>query len=451
MNVQLKYYSRTIDNQLLAWKDSRRRKPLLLRGARQVGKSSAVRALAKHFPGFVEVNFDENNLAKEIFENEKSPKEICKQLSSLFGQEIKAGETLLFLDEIQSCLPAIESLRYFFEKMPDLHVVAAGSLLEFALGKISSYGVGRINHLFLYPFSFEEYLKAKGKHLLVDAYRKSSPKTPLALPLHKQLLKDLKDFLLIGGLPEAVAAYIETDSYLECQKVLDDLLVGFEDDFAKYHEHETSLNISEVFKSVVGQTEGKFVYEHVSPNISNYHVKRSLDLLIKAGLVYPVTHSAANGIPVGSESNLKYRRCMLFDTGLHQRLSGLDISQILAVDDDDFDAINKGAIAEIFVGQELLKESDSLLKHDLYCWHREAKNANAQIDYIVQIGQKIVPVEVKSGKKGSMNSLRIFMNEKQLHYGIRTSLENFGQLPEIDIYPLYAISNVLKNNNIEEK
>ena len=437
----MNYFNRHIDNQLLAWKDNKRRKPLLLRGARQVGKSSAVRELGKLFSSFVEVNFDENNLACEIFKNEKSPAEICKQLSSLFSTEIKAGETLLFLDEIQSCLPAIESLRYFYEKTPALHVIAAGSLLEFALGKISSYGVGRINHLFMYPFGFEEYMNAKGKNLLIEAYRKSSPGNPLAQPLHKQLLKDLKDFLLIGGLPEVVATYIETNSYLECQKTLDELIVSFEDDFVKYHEHETALNISEVFKSVVAQSDGKFVYERVAPNISTYHVKQSLDLLIKAGLVYTVTHTAANGVPVGSEVNPKYRRCMLFDTGLHQRLLNLDIAQILVA--DDFETINKGTIAEMFVGHELLKEADSLLKHDLYCWHREAKNANAQVDYIVQIGQKIVPVEVKSGKKGSMNSLYTFMDEKKCNYGIRTSLENFGQLPEIDIYPLYAISNIL--------
>jgi len=439
----MNYFNRHIDNQLLTWKDNKRRKPLLLRGARQVGKSSAVRELGKQFSSFVEVNLDENDLACEIFKNEKSPVEICKQLSSLFSTEIKAGETLLFLDEIQSCLPAIESLRYFYEKTPELHVVAAGSLLEFALGKISSYGVGRINHLFMYPFSFEEYMNAKRKNLLVEAYRKSSPSNPLAQPLHKQLLKDLKDFLLIGGLPEVVATYIETDSYLECQKVLDELLVSFEDDFAKYHGHETVLNISEVFKSVVAQSDGKFVYERVAPNISAYHVKQSLDLLIKAGLVYTVTHTAANGVPVGSEVNPKYRRCMLFDTGLHQRLLDLDIAKILAA--DDFETINKGTIAEMFLGHELLKEADSLLKHNLYCWRREAKNANAQVDYIVQIGQKIVPIEVKSGKKGSMNSLYTFMNEKKCNYGIRTSLENFGQLPQIDIYPLYAISNIFKN------
>ncbi|MDR2564168.1 MAG: AAA family ATPase, partial [Prevotellaceae bacterium] len=343
-----KYYKRNIDCRLLEWKDSKRRKPLLLRGARQVGKSSAVRELAKQFANFIEVNFDENDLAKEIFENEKLPKEICKQLSSLFGIEIKSGETLLFLDEIQSCLPAIECLRYFYEKMPELHVVAAGSLLEFALGKISSYGVGRINHLFLYPFSFAEYLNAKGKTLLVDAYRQSSPSNPLAQPLHKQLLKDLKDFLLIGGLPEVVATYIETDSYLQSQKALDELIISFEDDFAKYHKHETALNVLDVFKSVVRQSDGKFVYEHVSPNISSYHVKQSLDLLIRAGLVYPITHSAANGVPVGSEVNPKYRRCMLFDTGIHQRILDLDIAQIIVT--DDFETINKGTIAEMFVG-----------------------------------------------------------------------------------------------------
>ena len=260
-------------------------------------------------------------------------------------------------------------------------------------------------------------------------------------PIHKQLLKRLKLFLVTGGMPEVVARYATTGDLLQSQLVLNDLMETYQNDFSKYRKLIPDSRIREVFESVVHQASGKFVYERATQGSSNVQVKQALDLLIMAGLVYPVTHTSANGIPLGAETDIKYRRMLLLDTGLFQQILGLDISQLFLT--DDFSVINKGALAEIFVGLELLKNASCYKPAHLYCWRREQKKSSAQVDFVVQSGEKILPVEVKSGTQGSMQSLRLFMEEKHSPLGIRTSLENFGQINSIDIYPLYAISNIL--------
>ena len=436
-----KYYSRTVDRELLAWSKTSNRKTLLLRGARQTGKSSAVKYLAKSFKYFVEVNFEDRKDARPFFEQPLSPQEICKQLSFLYRTPIIPGETLLFFDEIQSCLPALSKLRYFYEQYPELHLIAAGSLLEFALEEIPSFGVGRIRSLFMFPFSFEEFLNAVGDGMLVDAYRKATPQKPLQEPIHNQLVLRLKTFLIVGGMPEAVAQYAETQDLLNSQNVLNDIIISLKSDFAKYKKRVPALRINEVFESVARQAEGKFVYEHAAVQATNAQVKQALDLLVMAGLVYPVTHSAANGIPLGAEINLKFQRFIMLDTGLFQRVLDLDAAQLLI--SNDFQTINRGAIAEIFVGLELIKGSSCYNPVSLYCWQREKRQSNAQVDFVIQRGEKIVPIEVKSGTQGAMQSLRQFMAEKNVEKGIRTSLENFAHYENIDVFPMYAISNLL--------
>lgn len=436
------YYNRDIDRELLTWSKERNRKTLLLRGARQVGKSSAVRHLGESFNHFVEVNFDEQKQLHQLFEQTLSPQEVCEQLSLFFQTPIVPGETLLFFDEIQTCLPAMSKLRYFYEKYSELHVIAAGSLIEFAIEEIPSIGVGRERSIFMYPFSFEEFLNALGENSLVDAFRKATPQRPLSEVIHKKIINRLKVFLIIGGMPEAVSEYVQTKDLLSCQRVLNDLIISFRDDFAKYKKKVPALRISEVFESVVRQAEGKFVYEHAAIGANNSQVKQALELLIMAGLVYPVTHTAANGIPLGAEINPKYRRMILFDTGLFLRLLNLDAAQILI--SDDFKTINRGALAEIFTGLELLKGESCYDPKQLYCWAREKKTGNAQVDYIVQQGELILPVEVKAGTQGAMQSIRTFMTEKKLKRGVRTSLENFSQFQDIEVYPLYAISNLVR-------
>jgi predicted AAA+ superfamily ATPase len=437
------YLFRNIDSELLAWSKTKNRRVLLLRGARQVGKSSTVRHLGKSFKYYVEINFeDADEQVKELFRPGISPQEICMKLSVLTLTPIVAGETLLFLDEIQAHVPAISKLRFFYEQYPELHVVAAGSLLEFVLEELPSFGVGRISSIFLYPFSFSEFLMALGKKLWVDEIEKANPQHPVFEALHVQIVNQMQIFCLIGGMPAVVAKYVENKDLLSCQEVLNDILQSFRTDFAKYKTRVPAVRINEVFESVSQQAEGKFVYERVGGQVSNRQVKDALQLLIMAGLVYPVTHTAANGIPLGAEINPKFQRMFLFDTGLFQQVLGLNISGILW--SNDFKTINRGALAEIFVALEIVKATPCHLPAKLYYWQREKSEGNAQVDFLVQKHDRIIPVEVKAGTQGAMQSLRWFMQQKKIDKGIRTSLENFAHYEVIDVYPMYAISNLLK-------
>jgi len=419
-------------------------KPLLLRGARQVGKSSAIRQLGKQFRYYIEVNFDDNKEVKNFFDMSLSPQKICEQLSLFYHKPIIPGETLVFFDEIQSCQPALEKLRFFYEQYPELHVVAAGSLLEFALEEIPTFGVGRIRSLFMYPFSFNEFLTAMDREALCQVIKEASPEKPLAEPIHRQLLEIFKIFLICGGMPEAVSQYIRKNDLLYGELVLNDLINILKSDFAKYRNKIPLLLLNDVFGSVMHQTEGKFVYEHAAPGTPTATVKQAVNLLVMAGLVHPVTHTAANGIPLGAEKNTKFQRMIPCDTGIFLQTLGLR-SEILPI--TDFSAVNRGALAEIFVGLELLKNASCYKQHELFCWQRSANpgssHGSAQIDFLIQKGSRIIPIEVKSGNQGSMQSLRLFMKEKNIKRGIRTSLENFGCFEDHDTYPLYAIGNMV--------
>ena len=446
------YIKRTVDIDLLQWKESERRKPLLLRGARQVGKSSTVRELGAQFESFVEVNFEKDDLkyhVKEVFERGYDPQRICSDLSLIYGKPIVAGRTLLFLDEIQACIPAISSLRYFYEEYPELHVIAAGSLLEFALRELPSFGVGRIRSLFMYPFSFDEYLRAAGANMLADALLRASPENPFSLPVHQTCLNHLIRFILIGGMPEVVATYTRGGSLLECQHVLDDLMLSFYDDFSKYRERVPSSRLREIFASVIHQTGGKFTYSHASEQANRVQIKESVELLELAGLIYPVTHTSSNGLPLAAEMNTKFRKYLPLDTGIYQRFLRLDLGQLLTA--DSLQQVNKGALAELFTGLELLKSAPCTNPTQLYYWQREKPGSNAEVDYVVQSGIDIVPIEVKSGTKGSMQSMFQFLSEKNYTYGVRCSMENFGTFQNVKIYPLYGVSNIGKNQNFNQK
>lgn len=363
------------------------------------------------------------------------------KLSVLALTPIIPGETLLFLDEIQDCLPAISKLRYFYEQYPELHVIAAGSLLEFAIEELPSFGVGRIRSMYMYPFSFEEFLVASGKEIWAKAIREASPQSPVFEGLHSQLINQLQIFNLIGGMPQVIAEFIENQDLLKCQMILSEILVSFQNDFAKYKKNVPAIRITEVFESVAKQSEGKFIYERAAVQSSNRQIKDALELLIMSGLVYSVIHTAANGIPLGSEINPKIQRMFLFDTGLFQRMLGLNISDILL--SKDFKTINRGALAEMFVALEIVKASSCYSPVNLYFWQREKSQSSAQIDFLIQKHDKIIPIEVKAGTQGAMQSLRLFMAEKGIEKGIRTSLENFAFYENIEVFPMYAISNLL--------
>ena len=436
------YYKRLIDNTLIEWEANQDRKPLLLRGARQVGKSSAVRQLAKQFTYFVEINFEAQPEIHEFFQRNLSPLQLCENISIYTGIPIIQGQTLLFFDEIQSCIPALSSLRFFYEQMPGLHLIAAGSLLEFALGELSSFGVGRVRSAFMYPFSFDEFLMASNEEALVRLKQNASSDNPLPDIFHQKLIEYFKKFILLGGMPEVISKYISHRQINEIQYTLDDLLISYRADFVKYKKRIPQLTISEVFESVARQSGGKFVFKDAAVETTHKQIKVALELLIMAGLVIPVTHTSANGIPLGAESDTKKRKMLIMDTGLYQRVCGLNLSAIIA--ETSFNSINKGAIAEQFVGLELLKYTDPFSERRLYYWHRESPGSNAEVDYIIQKQNDIIPVEVKSSGKGSMQSIYQFLKIKNRSRGIRFSLENFSELPQIVIIPLYAVSNVSK-------
>jgi len=435
----IKYLKRKIDAELLEWKEAESRKPLILRGARQVGKTAAVRELGRMFYNFLEINFENKDHAgaKRVFERHSNPQLICDELSVLFEIPIIAGQTLLFLDEVQSCPDAISSLRYFYEQMPELHVVAAGSLLEFALQKIPSYAVGRVRSMYMYPFSFEEFLHAMERNILLEKLKTATPENPLSEEVHLKLKELFLRFAVIGGMPEVVAKYASGGSLLECQNKLDELTDTLYNDFAKYKQRVPATRLEEVFSAIIAQTGQKFTYTKVATSANSMQVKESVELLKMAGLVYVATHSSANGLPLGAETNPRYQKLMILDTGIYQRFLRLDLTNLLL--NEKIEQINKGALAEMFVGTELVKSQNNRLPAELYYWQREKGGSTAEVDYVIQQEQNIVPIEVKAGTKGAMQSMFLFLAEKQQPYGIRCSMENFGRFQNIKIYPLYAI------------
>lgn len=437
------YFSRVIDLHLKTWKEDLHHKPLLLRGARQVGKSSAVRHLGETFGIFLEVNFERNPDIKQLFSASLNPKEICSKLSAIYNLPIQAGKTLLFFDEIQACLPAIASLRFFYEEYPELHVIAAGSLLEFALEEIPSFGVGRIRSLYMYPFSFNEFLQAQGLDRLVEEKRNATIEHPLLEALHKKLIDYLRTFLLVGGMPESVKTWIEKSDYLACRYIQNDILETYIDDFAKYKKRIVPMILQQTLRSVALQSGCKFVYSQVSTEMESIKIKEALEMLSMAGIIMPVTHTSANGVPLGAEVNTKFRKYLFMDTGLLQRLLNLDMDNVLL--STDVNLVNKGSLAEVFTGLELLKYGSCYERQELYYWLRLEKGAQAEIDYVLSKSDTIIPIEVKAGTKGSMQSLYRFMDLKKSRFGVRTSLENFGRIGTIEIYPLYAIENFSGN------
>ena len=452
------YYERIIDRHLSEWAARPVHKPVLLRGARQVGKSTAVRHLGESFKYFVEINLEKQPDYIELFKKDLDVKRIVPQMAAMCGTPIVAKETLLFIDEIQESQEAIMALRYFKEDMPDLHVVAAGSLLEFVLDDIPTFGVGRIHSMYMFPMTFDEFLLANDEQLLLDARRQANTDSPLPTPLHDKLVGLIRTFMLVGGMPESVAKWAETHDYLQCQEVQDDIITGYEADFPKYKKKVDPQLLVATMRSAATQVTNKFVYSQVAGGYKTAEVKKALDLLIKAGILIPVTHTDGNGLPLGDEADESYRKLLLLDTGLMLRLLNMSMGDISSVTTHILtataaDLVNKGPMAEMLAGLEVLHYLSPNIRHDLFYWVRQAKNSLAEIDYLLSRDMKVLPLEVKSGVQGGMKSLWDFMRDKKLSQAIRCSLENFGKFDYIDskadnairhveIVPLYAISQM---------
>ena len=445
------YYKRLIDDKLLEWKNDANRKPLLIRGARQVGKSTAVRELGRHFKYFVEINLEKQPALGQLFPENIDVKLTCEKLSGSLSVPIIPGETLLFIDEIQACKEAIMSLRYFKEDYPELHVIAAGSLLEFALEEIPSFAVGRIRSLYLYPFSFDEFLMAQGLDLMVDFKKKNASGNPLPEKTHCDLINQLRTFYLVGGMPAAVVEWIESRNYMNVASVHHDIIDSYQDDFAKYKKRVSPSLLRRTLHSVALQAGKKFIFAHVSSDIKSTAVKDALHLLTLAGLIIPVKHSDGTGIPLGAEENDSIVKYLFFDLGLMQTMLDTPAADILMASNVDF--VNKGAASEMFAGLEMMKYSDCFQKSDMHYWVNTARNCSAEVDYLRTKNGKVIPMEIKASIQGSMQSLWIFMRKRNLHEATRCSLENFGkfdfcdkdnnnEIRRVSISPLYALSNL---------
>lgn len=433
------YMKRTIDAYLKEWADDPGHKPLLLRGARQIGKTTAIRHLAESFEFFVEINFEKDSAIGRVFDDDFYMDRIISELETRTNKAIVPGKTLLFLDEIQNCPRAISSLRYFYEDKQPLHVIATGSLLEFAFGEISDFGVGRVRSLFMYPFSFAEFLSAIGAEISLRNVRSASLDAPIPGAGNEKMLEYLKSFLIVGGMPAAVAEYVNTKSYLKAQRQQTDIIATLKSDFDKYKTKVSPGAIRATFTSVVRQTCTKFNYSDSASEASHQQAKTCTSLLERARVIHRITGVHANGIPLGGDIKSKQTKFLVLDTGLYMCEAKLDVSTWILDAPGKF--VNRGMLAEAFVALELLKRASPFEDAALFYWHKEARNSNAEVDYIVQYRDKVLPIEVKSGSSGSMASLRIFMESKGLSLGIRTSEENFSSLDDgrIRIIPIYLI------------
>ena len=314
------------------------------------------------------------------------------------------------------------------------------TLLEFALSEIPSHGVGRLSNLFMYPLSFEEFLEALGHGALIQMIHGATPAQPIDDLFHQRLLDVLRIFLIIGGMPEVVLHYVEQRDILACQRLLDDIILTAKDDFAKYRKKAPLTRLDEVFHAIAFQTGNKFKYSTVDPAVKSTLYKDCLDMLAQAGLVYKIHHTSAQGIPLGAQVKPNMFKAILFDVGIQQRLQRNDVTAFLTASLSK--DINRG-MAEAFAGTELIKYGPANLPPALYYWHREAKSSNAEVDYLLQKNGEILPIEVKSGTKGQMQSLHLFMAERHLRMGIRVSTEKHNEFGTITIVPLYALRNIV--------
>jgi uncharacterized protein len=441
---------RIVDFFLQEWKnDQFARKPLLLRGARQVGKTHAARNLGKSFQHFIEINLEADEDARKIITQDFDPKRIVFQLSQYLKTDIIPGSTLLFIDEIQTVPKAITALRYFYEIIPELHVIAAGSLLDFAIEQVG-IPVGRVSSLYMYPMSFLEFLVALGHERWVQAILDHNSNELLLEPVHDKLLNLVGTYLAIGGMPAAVNAWVQTQEPRNVKKIHSELLDSYQQDFNKYAAVHQIKYLDAIFHNALSQLSNKFMYSHVG-EYQKRELEPALELLQKAGIVHPVTRTSGQGIPLGAEARLNDLKIIFLDVGLSQSSLNLDITPWFIEPLTAF--INKGELVEAFVGQEILAYSDPISKNRLFYWRKESRNSQAEVDYLVQLKEKVVPIEVKAGTSLRIKSMHIFLDSHpNSSYGIRFSAHNYSVEQRVYTYPLYAIAKPLFDisNNVRD-
>jgi uncharacterized protein len=408
-----RHVSRFLDQ----WLEAPDRKPLVLRGARQVGKTWLVRDLARRQGRkLVELNMERRPELADHFRG-NDPRRTVSDLAADLGVSISSGDSLLFIDEMQAAPHLLAFLRWFREDMPDLPVIAAGSLLDFTLEEHEfSMPVGRISYCYAEPVSFHEFLDASGNVALGSALAASVESLDLSPRLHQRALQLFSEYCLVGGLPEVVADWLSTrddDRRLQLQR---DLIATYRDDFNKYRGRVSPDLLRRVMDSVPRQLGSRFMFSHVEIDAGQRDIKRCLELLCLARVCHRVEHTAANGLPLGAETKAGLFKTILVDVGLasvHLGFSSLAFR--------DLDAViwaNKGGLAEQFVGQQLRCISPAFEDPKLFYWQR-TEGRQGEIDFMIQQGNRIIPLEVKAGSSGAMKSLHSFMLQKHLGFAIR--------------------------------
>lgn len=439
---------RDIYTELLQWKDEKNRRPLLLRGARQTGKTFIINEFGKNeFKNFILINFERNPEYKEIFKT-RIPAEIVERIVLFTGQKIEAGKSLLFIDEIQECPEAIISLRYFYEEMNELHVIGAGSLLEFAL-KSENFRmpVGRVQYLYLYPMSFGEFLEALEEKELRNYIGNYNNLSSLPAGLHEKLNEYIRKYYLIGGMPAVVNEYISSRDIIKCQQKQRSIIDTYIDDFSKYAKVTKINHLRNVFNAVPGMVGQKFVYTQVDRLARSRDLKEALELLETAGIVSRVWQTNGAGVPLSGQINSAYFKAIFLDIGLFHSISGIYAE---TARENDFTAIFKGAVAEQFAGQELIANQSPYTRANLFYWGRQVKNSSAEIDYLIEKEGQTIPVEIKSGSTGRMKSLHLFIENYQPQIALKISQAPFKAEKPIISLPFYAIGSFLNKSIVTD-
>lgn len=373
-----------------------------------MGKTYTVKEFGKNFfPSFIIIDFERNRAAHSIFEKDLDPLKMIQEIEIFAGQKITPGKTLLFFDEIQACERALMMLRYIYEEIPELHIIAAGSLLEFAMSSIS-FPVGRVTFEWMRPMTFREFLLASEKEMLIKKLPSIFEPKAISTILHYSVMEELRRYLIVGGMPEAVKRYLATNSLTTVKKIHDDIVNSYLESLAKYSTRANIENLEHLMKSVPSSVGSQIKYTHLDPNRRIEVTKASLNILEKALLVHLIHSTNVSGLPLGANASSKVFKALFLDIGLMQHICGID--PLETINSSDLTSIYKGAIAEQFVGQELLASGGSEnLK--LYYWNRMKKGSTAEVDFVIARGGKIYPVEVKSGAAGKMRSMHQLLSE----------------------------------------
>ena len=406
---------------LIDWQ-SRTRKPLVIRGARQVGKSYLVRDFGqRHFENYLEINCETLDGIAELFAS-NNIKSILKSLEIEFEITIKPGKTLLFFDEIQAFPALFPKLRYFYEEYPDLHIIAAGSLLDFLLEEHNfSMPVGRIEYMYMGPMSFNEFLHAAGKRQLLNYLDNYSLDTEFSVIIHHKLAALFRQYIYLGGMPEVIKTYLESESYRNAEIVKQAIIKTYQDDFVKYKKRINYSLLVKVFLQLPRNIAKKIKYVNILRDERSKSIADSIHLFSQARIINIIKHTNANGSPLGAEVKNGLFKIIFLDVGLMLAMNGLTYNDIKNMEHRQL--VNLGDVCEQFTGQHLLYSKEAFYEPELYYWQREHKNSAAEIDYLIAESATIIPIEVKSGKTGQLKSLHQFIKAKQSPLAVRLNMD----------------------------